>query len=203
MPVHSTGRLQRARRSDGRLRDLDMKARGRPPCSRRAIAVVPRQESTGKKSAQDLGQVFGDILGDQPRTESPRCRTMQPDSRASCLERRHGLREKATDDAGENVARACCREPGRQIFRDRRSAGRIRDNCVGSFQEHDGPGQGRGRLRAFELRCRSQMLHMHPQRIRQKIEGLPPIWILAAGPREETCKFPFMWGENGCGSPRL
>ena len=61
---------------------------------------------------------------------------MQPDRRAGRLEAGHALRQQAGHDAGEDVAGAGGRQPGRRVGVDRRAAIGCGDDGVGAL-EHD------------------------------------------------------------------
>lgn len=74
---------------------------------------------------------------------------MQPDGGGGRFETRHVLGQQTACDAGENVAGARGREPGRRVRVDRKPAVRRGDDRVRPLQHHDGTGALCRRLRAL------------------------------------------------------
>src|SRR5262245_27794010 len=92
---------------------------------------------SGDQPAQDLRQELRQVLGNQAGPERGGGLAMKPSSGTGGLEARHALRQQAGDEAGKYIAGAGRREPGRRIGVDRRTAVGLRNDGVGSFEQHD------------------------------------------------------------------
>ncbi len=74
---------------------LALSGRGPRP---EASATLPYPALQASQSRQHPRQSLGQVLRDQPRTERPRRRAVQPDRRGGRLEGRHALRREAGDE---------------------------------------------------------------------------------------------------------